>query len=233
MHIGILEDERVQRELLGLLLEHGGHSHKGFASVAEFVAGLQRESFDLALIDWMLPDGNGGDVLRWVRRTVGWQLPCIVITARDEEPVVVAALEAGADDYVGKPPKPLELLARITAAARRVRHGALPVLRAGAYEIDSARQRLTMAGSAVELTQKEFDLAFCLLQRMGELLSREFLLDKVWGVHSEVDTRVVDTVVSRLRRKLQLDGRHGWRLASVYGLGYRFERVEGVEGGIG
>ena len=226
MHIAILEDERVQRELLELLLRQGRHSCKGFETLAAFQTGLQRETFDLAMVDWMLPDGNGGEALRWVRKTLGWQLPCIVLTARDEEPLVVAALEAGADDYVVKPAKPLELLARMAALSRRARSDALPVLRAGDYEVDIVRQRLALAGRVVDLTQKEFDLAVCLFQHMGELLSRDFLLDKVWGVSSESDSRVVDTLVSRLRRKLQLDGSHGWRLASIYGFGYRFERED-------
>lgn len=229
MYIAILEDDPVQRELLGMLLQQGLHSCKSFETAAAFQLGLQGETFDAALIDWMLPDGNGGEVLRWVRSHLGWQLPCIVITAREEEPVVVAALEAGADDYIVKPAKPLELLARITAAARRARPGALPVLRAGAYEIDIARQRLAITGRAVDLTQKEFDLSVCLFQNMGKLLSRDYLLDKVWGVSSEVDSRTVDTHISRLRRKLQLDGSLGWKLASIYGFGYRFERRDGAE----
>ena len=227
MHIAILEDDPVQRELLMLLVQQGHHTCKGFETAAMFQAGVQAETFDVALIDWMLPDGNGGEVLQWVRKTIGWQLPCIVITAREEEPVTVAALEAGADDYVVKPAKPLELPARIAAASRRARPGQLPVLRAGEYEIDIARQRLAMAGQSMDLTQKEFDLAVCLFQNMGKLLSRDFLLDKVWGVSAEVDARTVDTHVSRLRRKLKLDGTHGWKMVSVYGFGYRFERVGG------
>lgn len=227
MHIAILEDDPVQRELLTLLVQQGRHTSQSFETAAAFHAGAQAASFDLALIDWMLPDGNGGEVLQWVRKNIGWQLPCIVITAREEEPVVVAALEAGADDYIVKPAKPLELLARITAASRRARPGTLPVLRAGDYEIDIARQRLAMAGQPMELTQKEFDLAVCLFQNMGKLLSRDYLLDKVWGISADVDARTVDTHVSRLRRKLKLDGSHGWKMVSVYGFGYRFERLAG------
>jgi two-component system response regulator RegX3 len=226
MHLAILEDDPVQKELLQMLVQQGQHTSKAFETVATFQAGLSQESFDLALIDWMLPDGNGGDVLRWLRAHIGWQMPSLVITAREEETVVVAALEAGADDYIVKPAKPLELLARIAAASRRARPGGLPVLRAGEYEIDIARQRVALAGKTVEMTQKEFDLSVCLFQNMGKLLSRDYLLDKVWGVSAEVDARTVDTHVSRLRRKLQIDGSHGWKLVSVYGFGYRFERVE-------
>jgi DNA-binding response OmpR family regulator len=226
MHIGILEDDPVQRELLSLLVQQGEHTCRAFETAGSFLEGLKQETFDLALVDWTLPDGNGGEVIRWIRKNIGWQMSTIVVTARDEEADIVAALEAGADDYVVKPAKPLELLARIGAASRRARPGSLPVLRAGDYEIDIARQRLAVAGTVLELTQKEFDLSVCLFQNLGKLLSRDYLLDKVWGVSADVDARTVDTHVSRVRRKLALDGSRGWKLVSIYGFGYRFERVD-------
>ncbi len=226
MHIGILEDDPVQRELLGTLVRQGQHTCRSFESAASFLEALKQESFDLTLIDWVLPESNGGEVLLWIRKNIGWQLPSIVITARDEESAVVSALEAGADDYIVKPAKPLELLARVNAASRRARPGSLPVLRAGDYEIDIERQRLSVAGTAVELTQKEFDLAVCLFQNLGKLLSRDYLLNKVWGVSADVDVRTVDTHVSRVRRKLSIDGSRGWKLVPIYGFGYRFERVD-------
>lgn len=231
MHIGILEDDPIQRELLALLVQQGQHTSRVFETAATFLEGLRHESFDLVLIDWVLPDGNGGDVLAWIRKNIGWQLPSIVVTAREEETAVVSALEAGADDYVVKPAKPLELLARISATSRRVRPNALPVLRAGDYEIDIERQRLSVAGNVIELTQKEFDLSVCLFQNLGKLLSRDYLLNKVWGLSADVDVRTVDTHVSRLRRKLSFDGRHGWKLVAVYGFGYRFERVDEAAAG--
>jgi two-component system, OmpR family, response regulator RegX3 len=226
MHIGILEDDPVQRELLTLLVEQGEHTCRSFETAGSFLEGLKQESFDLALVDWTLPDGNGGEVLRWIRQNIGWQMPTIVVTAREEEEVVVVALEAGADDYIVKPAKPLELLARIGAASRRARPGTLPILRVGDYELDITRQRLSIGGATLDLTQKEFDLSVCLFQNLGKLLSRDFLLDKVWGISADVDARTVDTHVSRLRRKLSLDGSRGWKLVSIYGFGYRFERVD-------
>ena len=227
MHIGILEDDPVQRELLVMLVERATHTCMSFQTVASFIEALKLQSFDLVLVDWLLPDGDGGDVLRWIRNNIGWQLPSIVITAREDESGVVAALDAGADDYIVKPAKPLELFARITAASRRAAPGNLPILRAGDYEIDIARQRVAVAGIAVDLTQKEFDLSVCLFQNLGKLLSRDYLLNKVWGVSVDVDVRTVDTHVSRLRRKLFLDGSRGWKLVGIYGFGYRFERVDG------
>jgi DNA-binding response OmpR family regulator len=226
MHIGIAEDDADQMQLLSLWLEGGRHTSKGFASAAKFVEGLKRERFDLLLIDWMLPDGTGADLLAWVRENLGWEVPVIVVTAREDEATVIAALQAGADDYVVKPPKPLELLARIEAVARRVKPGGLPVLRAGAYEVDVQRHRLSVDGAPVTLTQKEFDLSVYLFQNPGKLLSRDHLLNRIWGINAEVDTRTVDTHVSRLRKKLQLDGGRGWKLVPVYGYGYRFDRVD-------
>ncbi len=118
----------------------------------------------------------------------------------------------------------MELLARISAAARRSRPNVLVVVRVGDYEADIQRQRLSLAGEAIALTQKEFALPQVLLQSPGKILSR--LLDEVWGRSADVDVRTVDAHVSRLRRKLRLDGGHGWKLWPVYGFGYRFDRVD-------
>ncbi len=226
MHIGVVEDDPAQRELIMALVEDGAHTCRGFDSVAAFQQGLQRETFDLVLLDWMLPDGTGGDVIRWLRQNLGWQLPVVVVTAQEDEETVVSALQAGADDYIVKPPKPLELLARVGAAMRRARPHTLEVLRVGDYEIDIQRQRLSVGGAPVDTTAKEFDLSVVLFRNPGQILSRDHLLDKVWGRSVDVDVRTVDTHVSRLRRKLELDGSRGWRLKPVYGYGYRLERLE-------
>lgn len=226
MHIGIAEDDPDQQDLLRLWLESAQHSVAAYGTVAQYIEALKRERFDMLLIDWMLPDGTGADLLQWARGNLGWETPILVLTARDDEETVVKALQAGADDYVVKPPKPAELLARVAALGRRVRANALPVLRLGAFEIDIQRQRLSIDGDPVVLTQKEFDLSAYLFQNPGKLLSRDHLLNKIWGLNAEVDTRTVDTHVSRLRKKLGLDGSKGWKLVPVYGVGYRFERTE-------
>jgi DNA-binding response OmpR family regulator len=226
MHIGIAEDDADQLALLALWLSEGGHTSKGFATAGAFLDGLKRERFDLLLVDWMLPDGTGGDILGWARQNLGWELPVIVVTAREDEATVCEALRAGADDYVVKPPKPRELLARIEAVARRVRPGSLQVLRMGAYEVDLQRHQLSIDGKPVTLTQKEFDLSVYFFQSPGKLLSRDHLLNRIWGINAEIDTRTVDTHVSRLRKKLLLDGSKGWKLVPIYGYGYRFDRID-------
>lgn len=226
MHIGLLEDDEDQRRLISLWLRAGGHTHREYGTIAEMTEGLKRETFDLLLLDWVLPDGNSEEVIHWVRRNLGWEVAVVVLTARDEESGVVQALQAGADDYVVKPPKQNELIARLSAAARRARPGGLPVLHLGVYEVDIQRHVLSMEGAPVSLTQKEFDLAVYLFQSPGKLLSRDHLLNKIWGLNTDVDTRTVDTHVSRLRKKLLLDGSRGWKMSPVYGYGYRLDRID-------
>jgi DNA-binding response OmpR family regulator len=230
VHIGIVEDDPDQLDLLQLWAESVPHTSKGYSNAADFKAALQQEPFDLLMIDWMLPDCEGVALLQWIRAHVGWQIPIVVVTARDDEKTVVSALEAGADDYLVKPPKPMELAARVAALGRRVRSphtaptGTSVTL--GDYTYDTQRQSLSVRGEPVTLTQKEFDLAVYLLQSPGKLVSRDHLLNKIWGVHTEVDTRTVDTHVCRIRKKLHLDGQFGWKLVSIYRIGYRFDRVD-------
>jgi DNA-binding response OmpR family regulator len=226
MHIAILEDDSDQLALLELWVGSGQHTSRAFGMAAEFIEGAKKERFDLMLIDWMLPDGTGADVLRWVRQNLGWEVPVVVVTARDDEETVVSALRMGVDDYLVKPLKPMELLARLDNVSRRVKPGGLPVLRLGPFEVDVQRHRLSLDGAAITLTQKEFDLSVYLFQNPGKLLSRDHLLNKIWGMNSDVDTRTVDTHISRLRKKLLLDGSKGWKLTPIYGHGYRFDRAD-------
>lgn len=223
MHIGILEDDTTQQELYKLWLASAQHTCDCHASVREFTAALERGRFDLLLIDWMLPESSGETALKWVRDNLGWDIPVVFVTSRDNEVDVVTALRAGADDYIVKPPKLLELLARIESLVRRVK--APPVVRFGGYEVDYERRGIAVDGKPVELTQKEFELACYMFQNPGKLLSRVHLLEKLWGIHADVDTRTVDTHVSRIRRKLVISPEHGWQIFPVYGWGYRIEKV--------
>ncbi|MBB2487044.1 response regulator transcription factor [Mitsuaria sp. WAJ17] len=224
MHVAIAEDDEDQSALLALWLAEAGHTSKQAGSVASLKQLLERERFDAILVDWQLPDGTGLDALGWIRGNLGWEVPVVVVTVRDDEATVCQGLQAGADDYIVKPPKPLELRARLANVARRVNLREMPVLRLGDYEADISRQRLTVQGEAITLSQKEFDLAVYMMQNPGKLLSRDHLLNSIWGIHADVDTRTVDTHVSRLRKKLQLNGQHGWQIVPVYGFGYRLDR---------
>lgn len=226
MHILLVDDNTLQREMIGSWLTSGGHTFDASATQAAFLERLTQTRGDLLLIDWSLPDGSGSEILKWVRTNMGWEIPAMVLTANDDEETVVEALSAGADDYVAKKVKPSELNARIAAVARRIKPIALTVTRLDAYEADTVQQRLSVNQENIALTQKEFDLATYLLQNPDKLLSRDHLLNAIWGLNTDVDTRTVDTHVSRLRKKLMLDGTHGWRLAPIYGYGYRLQRSE-------
>ncbi|MBE9609556.1 response regulator transcription factor [Chitinilyticum piscinae] len=225
MLIAIVEDDPIQAEMLALTLHSGGHESRSFATSLAFFEALKSTRFDLLLLDWNLPDYSGGMIIKWVRENIGWQVPIMVATAIDDEANVVAALKAGADDYLVKPIKAMELLARIEVVLRRFRSVAPEILHLGEYEIDLSQRVIRQAGREIELTQKEFDLALYLFQHPEKLFSRMNLLEKIWGLQVEIDTRTVDTHISRLRRKLLLDGSGGWQLSSVYGYGYRLERI--------
>lgn len=226
MHILLVDDNAMQREMICSWLTSGGHTFDASATQTAFLERLTQTRGDLLLIDWSLPDGSGAEILQWVRSNMGWDIPAMVLTANEDEETVVEALRAGADDYVAKKVKPKELNARIAAVTRRVTPVALTVTRLDVYEADTVQQRLSVNQEAIALTQKEFDLATYLLQNPDKLLSRDHLLNAIWGLNTDVDTRTVDTHISRLRKKLMLDGTHGWRLAPIYGYGYRLQRAD-------
>jgi len=223
VYIGILEDDAAQQELYQLWFSSAQHNCRCYAAAKDFIDALGAERFDLLLIDWMLPESSGEAVLQWVRDNLGWEIPVIFITARDSEVDIVKALRSGADDYVVKPPKYLELLARMESLSRRVR----PVqhVQLGAYEINQDGRSIDLHGKPVKLTQKEFELASYMFQNPDKLLSRVHLLEQLWGLNADVDTRTVDTHVSRIRRKLKINEDTGWQIVPEYGYGYRMERV--------
>jgi DNA-binding response OmpR family regulator len=225
--IGLVEDDADQARLYTAWLEESGYRVLVFHSAGEFRRRLGAASVDGVLLDWGLPDAEGPEVVDWLRHSAHAGLPVVFLTARVTEADIVAGLRAGADDYVPKPPRKGELLARLGAVLRRTGvANADPVLRdVPPWEIDTRQRRVLLAGEEVELTDREFDLAAYLFRRPGRIVSRDALLSQVWNLGSGVATRTVDTHVSRLRRKLLLDGEHGWRLTAVYQHGYRLERA--------
>jgi two-component system response regulator RegX3 len=224
MFIAVLEDDPDQLSLLMHWLEEAGHRCVGWSRMDEFINEMGSSHFDALILDWVLPEGSGKHALDWLRQSIGWNVAVLVLTARDDSETVVEALSAGADDYVVKPAREQELLARLTAAVRRASPSGVMVLKLGSYEVDVSQNQLLIQGKPVSMTQKEFDLGVYFFQNPGKLLSRDHLLNKIWGINTEVDTRTVDTHVSRLRKKLALDGSLGWQMASVYGYGYRLDR---------
>ncbi|HET8872045.1 MAG TPA: response regulator transcription factor [Aquabacterium sp.] len=225
MNLGIVEDNADQLDLLLLWAESMQHQARGFSTAQAFKEAIEPDRFDLLMIDWMLPDASGPDLILWIRDNLGWDIPILVFTACDDEATVVAALDAGADDYLVKTSRRAELAARVNALARRHHISHSPHRRTDHYNYDLSQQRFEVDGRVVDMTQKEFDLAVELFQNQGALLSREHLLEKVWGLNNEIDTRTIDTHASRLRKKLKLDGSLGWKLTSVYRVGYRLDRT--------
>jgi len=225
--VGLLEDDADQAAVVAEWLEESGYTVRQFRTAAEFRRRQGSEAVDLLLLDWMLPDIAGIDVIAWIRASANSKLPVIFLTARGAEEDLVRALASGGDDYVVKPAKKLELLARVNALLRRhagdaetAGHIVLPP-----YLIDARRRRISIDGREIELTQREFDLASFLFRRQGRIVGRDALLENVWNLSSAVSTRTVDTHVSRLRKKLDLNGEHGWRLAAIYQHGYRLEQI--------
>lgn len=225
MRIALLEDDLSQADLVRLWLAGAGHAVHTYPRSRELLRALARESFDLYILDWELPDMPGIEVLGWLRRNVADPVPVLFATAREAEEDIVAALKGGADDYVVKPLRRQELLARVEALGRRARAAAPHVerLQAGDIVIDVGRRVVTRKGEPVDLTQKDFDLAVFLFRNIGQLVSRGHILESVWGRSADLNTRTVDTHVSRLRSKLGLTPEHGWRLSAIYQHGYRLE----------
>jgi two-component system, OmpR family, response regulator RegX3 len=224
--VGLLEDDADQAAMVGHWLEESGYKVRTFRNAAEYRRRQGSEAIDLLLLDWMLPDTPGIEVLGWIRASPNNRLPVIFLTARGAEEDLERALESGGDDYVVKPAKKRELLARVNALLRRhAGNGQDGQLDVPPYRIDPERRRVSINGREVELTQREFDLASFLFRRQGRIVGRDALLENVWNMNPAVSTRTVDTHVSRLRKKLDLNGANGWRLAAIYQHGYRLEQV--------
>lgn len=226
MIFAVVEDSRSQAEVLKALLKSEGHQVEVFLEGGDCLEAMKTQNFDFFIIDWTLPDMGGDEVLKHVREKCGWDVPVVFCTARTEEEAAADILRLGADDFIPKPIRYMEFLARIQALLRRLQGGRPSSMRHGNIEVDLKGRRIRVGGNDIDLTQREFDLAVIFLRNVGRVLSREELLSSVWARDSEVDTRTVDTHASRLRKKLGLGGESGLMLTSVYGQGYRLDTVQ-------
>jgi DNA-binding response OmpR family regulator len=226
--IALLEDDASQAKLLLHWIDSQGLICRHFSRGSDILRSVLRDTYDLVVLDWQVPDLNGEEVLRAIRKSVREPLPVLFTTGRNREEDIVQALKSGADDYLVKPLRRQEFLARVEALLRRARghrrDDAEP-FEVGAFRIDPQGRTLHKNGVAIDLTQKEFEVAVLLLRNVGRLLSRSYLLDTVWGISADVSTRTVDTHASQLRSKLGLYPEDGWRLSAVYQHGYRLEKI--------
>lgn len=217
----LVEDEPAQREVLAYNLEAEGFRVCRAEDGEEAMLKVDEENPDLILLDWMLPNVSGIEVCRRLKaRAETRQTPIIMLSARSEEVDRVRGLETGADDYVVKPYSVVELMARVRAQLRRTRPASVgQVLEFEDLRLDSETHRVERGGQALKLGPTEFRLLSILMERPGRVLSREQLLDRVWGRDIYVDTRTVDVHVGRLRKAITVHG-HPDIIRTVRGAGY-------------
>jgi two-component system response regulator RegX3 len=225
----VVDDEQSYRDALRVALEREGFRVEVAVDGADALERFDATRPALVLLDVMLPRISGVDVCRQIRAKS--QVPIIMVTARNAEIDAVVGLEVGADDYVTKPFRLRELVARVRAALRRGRaddsgfdeHG--EVLEVGEVRLDAARHEVALRGERVALPLKEFELLEILLANAGRVLTRDVLIDRVWGPNYYGDTKTLDVHVKRLRAKVEDDPAHPERIVTVRGVGYRYERV--------
>jgi len=214
----IIDDEESLQELLLHALERDGYRVVVAGTCADGLAAFHGDTPDAILLDVMLPDGSGHDVCREVRSSS--TVPIIMLTARDDDIDKIVGLEVGADDYVTKPFNARELVARVKAILRRAPATVQPIggtLSHGTITIDRGRHEVKVGGDEVQLAPKEFDLLWTLLEERGHVLTRDQLLERVWGYTFAGDTRTVDVHVRQLRRKLG----DACPIVTVWGVGYK------------
>lgn len=215
----VVDDDQALAEMLGIVLRKEGLDVAHCADGGRALAMFREFRPDLVLLDVMLPTMDGVEVCRALRTESG--VPIVMLTARTDTKDVVAGLEAGADDYVVKPFKPQELLARVRARLRRTDATQPEQLRAGDIQIDVAGHTVKRGGTELSLTPLEFDLLVALASRPNQVFDRESLLEKVWGYRHAGDTRLVNVHVQRLRSKIEIDPENPKIVLTVRGVGYK------------
>ncbi len=221
----VVDDEQSYRDALASGLSQEGFVVECAADGEEALDRFVQFHPDLVLVDVMLPDQSGLELCRRLRALA--PVPVIMVTAKDAEVDVVLALELGASDYVAKPFRLRELVARMRAVLRRgsseAREPGDDVLVAGGIRLDTSRREVTVDGRPVELARKEFDLLALLMSHAGQVVTRERCIDRIWWDQDLADTRTLDTHMKRLRRKIERDPANPRHLVTVRGVGFRFE----------
>ncbi len=215
----VVDDDTALAEMIGIVLRAEGFEPSFCADGDGAFAAYRANKPDLILLDLMLPGKDGHEVCREIRTESG--VPIIMLTAKSDTLDVVTGLEAGADDYISKPFKPKELVARIRARLRRSDEPGTDLLKIGDLEIDVVGHRVLRNETAISLTPLEFDLLVALARKPWQVFSREVLLEKVWGYRHAADTRLVNVHVQRLRSKIEHDPEKPEIVVTVRGVGYK------------
>ena len=220
----VVEDEASLAESISYNLQREGYAVVTAGDGEEGLSRFRAAPASLVILDLMLPKLSGLDVCRAIRAES--EVPILILTAKDSEADKVTGLELGADDYVTKPFSMRELVSRVRAHLRRAAApssaGSENLLRGGPVELAPDRHEVFVGGETIQLPPKEFELLELLLARKGRLLTREFLIDEVWGLDYVGDTRTLDVHVKRLRQKIEPDPHRPVHLITVRGLGYKF-----------
>jgi two-component system response regulator MtrA len=220
----VVDDDASLSEMLSLVLRQEGFESRLVDRGDDALAAFHDYKPDLVLLDLMLPGKDGIDVCKEIRAESG--LPIVMLTAKGDTIDVVLGLESGADDYIVKPFKPKELIARVRARVRRSAAPAQEMVRIGDLDIDVAGHSVTRAGQPINLTPLEFDLLVCLARKPWQVFTREVLLEQVWGYRHAADTRLVNVHVQRLRSKVEHDPENPEIVVTVRGVGYKAGTVQ-------
>jgi len=227
MRIAVLEDDGALAEHVSTTLEGAGHVVQGFSDGKALLARLKRETFDMLVLDWNVPEVAGIDVLRWARQHLDGPLPILFLTSRNDEADIVQALDLGADDYVAKPVRGGELVSRVNALLRRSYPApAKDVERFDGHVFDHRSCTASVDNETVALTPKEFELGLLLFRNIDRAMSRSYVMDAIWGHDPDLMTRTLDVHISRVREKLKLRPALGYKLVPVYSYGYRLEKID-------
>ncbi len=219
--IYIIEDDDSIREMEEYALLNVGHKTVGFDCAKDFYKKLEEKMPDLCLVDIMLPDENGNEIVRKIRRNpTTKKLPVIMVTAKTTELDLVKGIEDGADDYIKKPFSVMELISRIKALLRRTQKEEIKQLKLDELVINNEKHEVLISGKAVELTYKEYELLSLFIINKGIVLNRDVIMERVWGTDYEGETRTIDMHVKTLRKKL---GNYGARIKTIRNVGYVIE----------
>ncbi|MCA8257935.1 response regulator transcription factor [Burkholderia sp. AU31624] len=225
MIVAILEDMVTQAGVVAGWLNKAGYDTEVRHDGDSFIELVRTQRVDVLLLDWDVPGKSGIEVMRWARESFADTLPIIMMTQHDGENDIVFGLNTGADDYLIKPLRERELVARVNAQARKYypETQRAKVVEVGKFVLDTSSHAATVDGVSVELSQREFDLALMLFESVGRIVSKDMMIKRIWGVVDRKYDATLATYVSKLRTSLGLRPKNGLAITTIYNYGYRLE----------